>query len=90
VNLFDPGQIVATPGALSAAEASGDSLLDYIQRHLSGDWGDIDEEDRYSNTYALERNLRLLSAYRLKDGTRIYIITEADRSSTCVLLPEEY
>jgi hypothetical protein len=90
VRLFSPGQVVATPGALSAAEASGDSLLEYVQRHLSGDWGDIGEEDRYSNAYALEHDLRLLSAYRLKDGTRIYIITEADRSVTTVLLPTDY
>ena len=90
MNLFSPGLLVATPGALAAAEASGESLLEYIQRHLEGDWGDISEEDRYSNAYALEHDLRLLSAYRLKNGTRIYVITEAGRSSTCVLLPEEY
>ena len=90
MNLFSPGQVVATPGALAAAEASGESLLDYVQRHLSGDWGDISDPDVYENEYALEHDLRLLSSYKLKNGTRIWIITEADRSSTCVLLPEEY
>ncbi len=90
MNLFDPGLLVATPGALAAAETSGESLLEYIQRHLEGDWGDISDPDIYENLYALEHDLRLLSSYKLKNGQRIWIITEADRSSTCVLLPEEY
>lgn len=90
MNLFSAGQVVATPGALEAAGASGESLLDYVARHLSGDWGDLNEEDRYSNAYALEHDLRLLSAYKLKNGTRIYIITEANREVTTVLLPSEY
>ncbi len=90
MNLFSPGLLIATSGALAAAEASGESLLEYIQRHLEGDWGDVDSEDTYSNLYALEHDLRLLSSYKLKNGQRIWIISEADRSSTCILLPEEY
>ena len=90
MNLFSPGLLVATPGALAAAEASGESLFEYIQRHLEGDWGDISDPDIYENLSALEHDLRLLSSYKLKNGTRIWLITEADRSSTCVLLPEEY
>lgn len=90
MNRFAPGRVVATPGALAALEASGESLLNYLQRHLSGDWGDVSERDAYENEYALAHDLRLLSCYKLKSGQRIWIVTEADRSSTCVLLPEEY
>jgi hypothetical protein len=88
--LFTLGQVVATPGALAALEASGESLFDYVQRHLTGDWGDVSAPDVYENEYALAHDLRLLSSYKLKSGQRIWIITEADRSSTCILLPEEY
>lgn len=87
---FPLGTVVATPGVIAAAAASGDSLLDYLARHRSGDWGDLNTEDRYENKYALIHDLRILSAYRLTNGTRIWIITEADRSSTCILLPDEY
>jgi hypothetical protein len=90
MNRFTPGQVVATPGALAALEASGESLLTYLQRHLAGDWGDVSDPDVYENQYALEHGLRLLSSYKLKSGQRIWIITESDRSSTCILLPEEY
>lgn len=91
MNRFNPGQVVATPGALAALEASGDSLLSYLQRHLSGDWGDVAPEDaRDENELSLKNDWRLLSAYTLKSGTKIWVITEADRSSTCLLLPEEY
>jgi hypothetical protein len=90
VNRFEPGQVVATPGALAAFEASGESLLEFLQRHLSGDWGIVDDADRRENEVAIIIQLRIVSAYLLKSGVRIWIITEADRSSTCVLLPEEY
>jgi hypothetical protein len=90
VNRFNPGQLVATPGALAALEASGESLLGYLTRHLSGDWGDVNAEDAHENELSLERGWRLLSAYTLKSGTKIWVITEADRSSTYLLLPEEY
>ncbi len=87
---FPLGQMVATPGALRAFEAAGEPLLPYLERHARGEWGDLDEEDRRENEYALTRRLRLLSAYRLRNGTKVWIITEADRSATTVLLPEEY
>ena len=90
MNRFNPGQVVATPGALAALEASGESLFDYLARHLSGDWGDVDAEDAQENELSLKYGWRLLSAYTLKSGTKIWVITEADRSSTCLLLPEEY
>jgi len=90
VTLFGLGQLVATPDALAEIEASGDSLVGYLNRHVTGDWGDLDEHDRKENDLGLKHDLRILSAYILSSGVRIWIITEADRSSTCVLLPEEY
>lgn len=87
---FAPGQVVATPGALAALEENNQSGAEYLGRHLSGDWGDLCKEDRQANEDALKEGLRLLSAYRLPDGTRLWIITEADRSSSTLLLPEDY
>lgn len=84
------GQIVATPGALAAIEHTGDDAAHYLQRHLWGDWGDVCAADRTANNKALLTGERVLSAYRLHDGTKIWIITEADRSVTTILLPEEY
>ena len=87
---FEPGQIVATPGALEAFRASGDDPLAYLIRHLTGDWGDVDEHDRHENELSLREGFRLLSAYATSNGTRFWIITEADRSVTTFLLPAEY
>jgi len=87
---FALGQVVATPGALAALEENGQNGAVYLARHMRGDWGDLCEEDRNANEDALKAGLRLLSAYRLPDGTRLWIITEADRSSSTLLLPEEY
>lgn len=88
--LFDLGQVVATPGALNALEEAGQSPSEFIARHVSGDWGELDEEDQQANDDAVEGGDRVLSAYILKTGIKIWAITEADRSSTCLLLPEEY
>ena len=82
---FQPGNLVATPGALSL----GINLLPYLQRHLNGVWGDLDEEDKAENDFSLQHGYRLLSAYQTPHG-RLWIITEADRSATTFLLPEEY
>jgi hypothetical protein len=87
---FQPGQIVATPGVLAAFEASGDEPLVFLLRHMQGDWGDVCEEDRQENERSLVNGWRILSAYTLKNGVKVWVITEADRSSTCVLLPSEY
>ena len=84
------GQIVATPGALAAFEESGEQPGDLLNRHACGDWGDLSEEDRKENEFSLVNGFRLLSSYTLSSGTRIWVITEADRSSTTLLLPEEY
>lgn len=88
--LFAAGVIVATPGAMAAFEEAGENPAPYLSRHLTGDWGDLDEFDKLQNESALENDYRILSAYHLKSGTRIWIITEADRSSTCLLLPSDY
>lgn len=87
---FPLGQLVATPGALAAAQRSGDNLACFIRRHVQGDWGELCSDDMQENEFSLQNGLRLLSAYRLKNGPKIWIITEADRSVTTVLLPEEY
>ncbi len=87
---FHPGQVVATPGALAALQEAGESPLGYLRRHMAGDWGEVDPEDWQENEFSLTRGLRLLSAYTLPTGVKLWLITEADRSSTCVLLPEEY
>ncbi|WDI43718.1 hypothetical protein [Bremerella sp. P1] len=87
---FDLGQIVATPGALEALESAGQNPTEFLTRHVAGDWGELDQEDQQANDDALQSGARLLSAYRLTDDTKLWIITEADRSSTCILLPSEY
>jgi hypothetical protein len=88
--LFTLGQIVATPGALQALETASNSASEFLVRHALGDWGDLCPEDKTANDEALADDLRLLSAYRLSDGTKIWIITECNRSVTTVLLPQEY
>jgi hypothetical protein len=87
---FPLGQIVATPGALEALNRTGDMPAAFLRRHVSGDWGELDTHDRRENDLSVASGFRILSAYQLTDGTRIWVITEADRSSTCILLPEEY
>ena len=85
---FQPGRIVATPGAL-ALEEQGVNLLAYLKRHLNGDWGDLCEDDRAENEFSLKHGFRLLSAYITSHG-KLWLITEADRSVTTFLLPSEY
>jgi len=87
---FPLGRIVATPGALTALEEAGESPGIFIKRHVTGDWGDVDEDDRLENEHSLVQGFRLLSAYTLSNGTRLWVITEADRSATTILLPSEY
>ena|SRR5258708_715243 len=89
--LFPLGQIVATPGALAALGKAGQTPLEFLERHARGDWGELDEEDRKENQLSLNRGFRLLSSYRTSSGdTKVWVITEADRSVTTLLLPEEY
>jgi len=89
-HLFTLGHVVATPGALAAIEKSGQQPGDFLARHANGDWGEVPPEDVKENELSLQHGFRLLSAYRTSAGDRLWVITEADRSSTCILLPEEY
>lgn len=85
---FPLGPIVATPGALEAIPPG--EIGHALRRHARGDWGELDAEDRAANDRSLTEGARLLSAYRSRAGTRFWVITEADRSATTVLLPDEY
>jgi hypothetical protein len=83
------GRILATPGALKVLLEAGEDPACYLARHSSGDWGDLDEEDRRENELSLKQGWRIVSSYPVGEKT-IWIITEADRSSTTILLPEDY
>jgi len=101
---FPLGQIAATPGALELLQETGFSAAALISRHVHGDWGDLCEDDRAENEFAVNRRLRILSCYRLVDAERLAatprdkrsslptlrIITEADRSVTTLLRPSDY
>jgi hypothetical protein len=87
---FPLGQIVATPGALAALEEAGESPGTLLKRHVTGDWGEVDEHDRQENEFSVAHGFRLLSAYTVTNGTKLWIITEVDRSATTILLPSEY
>ena len=88
---FLPGRLLMTPGALHAFQnAQEPKPWSYFQRHLQGDWGEICEEDKKENELSVEQGFRILSAYTLTTGVRFWVITEADRSATTFLLPEEY
>ncbi len=87
--LFEVGRLVATPGALAALVAPEEPLT-LLSRHVSGDWGDVPPEDAAENEFSVRHGFRVVSSYGTADGTRVWVITEADRSSTCILLPEEY
>lgn len=88
IALFRLGRIVAKPNALK--HISHEDILRSIERHQAGDWGELDEEDRQENDLSLKKGFRLLSAYHAKNGIKFWLITEADRSVTTVLLPEDY
>ena len=88
--LFDLGQLVATPGALAALEKTGQNAMEFLSRHVSGDWGELPKEDKDENRLSLDKGFRLLSSYRTTAGDKLWVITEADRSITTLLLPEEY
>jgi hypothetical protein len=87
---FELGQIVATPSALAVLKKARQQAGKFLTRHVHREWGDVPDEDRRENEYSLEHGFRLLSAYRTNAGDRLWIITEADRSLTTFLFPEEY
>ena len=88
--LFTLGHVIATPGALAALEKVGQQPVEFLARHLSGDWGEVGAHNIKENELLLQHGFRLLSAYHTSAGDKLWVITEADRSSTCILLPEEY
>ncbi|MBL0089742.1 MAG: type I restriction endonuclease subunit M [Ideonella sp.] len=94
---FSPGQLLATPGALAALMTAGTSPMSFMARHLSGDWGDVCAEDAAANERALVCGARLFSVYKLdvtaaddQATAKVWVITEADRACTTILLPSEY
>ncbi len=88
--LFQLGRIVATPGALEALSEAEQIPITFLQRHQSGDWGDCGAEDKQENDLSVREGFRIFSVYHTFKGQKIWVITEADRSSTCILLPDEY
>jgi len=82
--------VVATPGALSALEKAEQLPAEFLDRHVNGDWGDVTDADKQENEVSIEQGFRILSAYTTSSGDRIWVLTEADRSATMILLPEEY
>ena len=85
------GRLLSTPGVIEAIARAGQNPAELLIRHRRGDWGDVDAVDAAANTRAaIEGDERVLSAYTLKDGTRLWVITEVDRSCTTLLLPDEY
>lgn len=84
------GQLVSTPGALDALAKAGQNGAELFDHHRRGDWGEVNGEDWAANDRAITEGDRILSAYRLRDQTKVWIITEADRSVTTILLPDEY
>jgi hypothetical protein len=92
---FELGQVVGTPGALEALEASGQSPSEFLKRHLRCEQGDLCSEDHELNASALQDGSRILSAFKTTTGVKVWVITEAQdgnghRSATTLLLPEEY
>ena len=86
--LFPFGKLVMTRG-VAAEEFTMDELLRLIHRHVNGDFGEINEEDRRENRFSIEHGLRVMSVYTV-NSTKLWCITEADRRVTTILLPEEY
>ena len=86
---FPLGQVVSTPGALELLERSGVAPAQFLGQHSRGDWGDVCAEDAKANEHALLDGSRIFSVYMIS-GEKLWIITEADRASTCLLLPSEY
>lgn len=92
---FHPGQVVATPGALDALAESGQDAAFFLDKHVRGDWGEVDADDQQANDTALLDGSRLLSSYRTLKGVELWVLTEAvgddgRRASTCLTTPSEY
>ncbi len=90
ITRFPLGQTYITPGAEEALMIAGQTGIEFLRRHMSCDFGDVTDEDWQENELSLREGFRLLSAYRTAKGQKLWIITEADRSATTILLPDEY
>ncbi len=84
------GQTYVTPGAEEALMIAGQTGIEFLRRDMSCDFGELSDEDWGENELSLREGFRLLSAYRTAKGQKLWIITEADRSATTILLPDEY
>lgn len=92
---FELGQVVATPGFLDAVKKAGQTVREFVDRHLLLEQGELCDDDHRANQMSLADGSRILSAFRLKTGVKVWVLTEAvgddgKRASTCLLLPEEY
>jgi hypothetical protein len=87
---FALGRVTATPGALTALERAEQLPAEFLDRHVNGDWGEVPDEDKQENELSVEQGFRILSAYTTSAGDKLWILTEADRSATILLLPEDY
>src|SRR5882762_5463027 len=90
VTRFALGQTYITPGAEEALMIAGQTEIEFLRRHMSNDWGELSDDDARENELSLKEGFRLLSAYQTAKGQKLWIITEADRSATTILLPSEY
>ena len=90
ITRFALGRTFITPGAEEALQIAGQTATQFLRCHMSGDWGELSDDDVKENELSLEQGFRLLSRYQTTKGERIWIITEADRSATTILLPIEY
>jgi hypothetical protein len=88
--LFALGTVVATPGALHALVDAGQAPLEFLARHQAGDWGEVDPADAQENQVGIKEGYRIMSAYRTRLGVGLWVITEADRTVTTLLIPEDY
>jgi len=88
--LFTLGKIVGTPDALALLESHGVEPKTLLDRHVSGDWGDVDDHDHAVNDQAVKTEGRILSVYDMSNDQKVWIITEWDRSATTLLLPSNY
>ena len=88
--LFDLGHIVGTPGAIEALQNARQSPTELLDRHVGGDWGDLEDDDKKENELSVVEGFRIFSAYKLNTGVKVWVITESDRSATTFLLPDEY
>ncbi len=87
---FPLGRLFITPGAIDALEETGESPQDFIARHARLEQGELSDEDHRENLFSVDKPLRIFSAFKTADGVKLWVITEADRSATTILLPSEY